>query len=101
MSADRGAVAVGQLQLPSQEATAGQLVRLAPRPPVLAGREALLTQLHARLSAGDGPGPRTVALCGLGGAGKTSTAVEYAHRHLAEVGVAWQFPAEVGAPQCR
>jgi hypothetical protein len=35
-----------------------------------------------------------VALCGLGGAGKTSVALEYAHRHLAEVGVAWQFPAE-------
>ena len=35
-----------------------------------------------------------VALCGLGGAGKTSVAVEYAHRHLAEVGVAWQFAAE-------
>ena len=40
------------------------------------------------------PGPRVVALCGLGGAGKTSVAVEYAHRHLAEVGVCWQFPAE-------
>ena len=33
-------------------------------------------------------------LCGLGGAGKTSVAVEYACRHLAEAGVAWQFPAE-------
>jgi hypothetical protein len=33
-------------------------------------------------------------LYGLGGAGKTSVAVEYAHRHLAEGGVAWQFPAE-------
>ena len=33
-------------------------------------------------------------LCGLGGAGKTSVAVEYAHRHLAEVGVAWQFATE-------
>ena len=30
----------------------------------------------------------------MGGAGKTSVAVEYAHRHLAEVGVCWQFPAE-------
>ena len=35
-----------------------------------------------------------VALHGLGGAGKTSVAVEYAHRHLAEVGLAWQFAAE-------
>ena len=39
-------------------------------------------------------GPRVVALCGLGGAGKTSVALEHAHRHLAEVGLAWQFPAE-------
>jgi Tetratricopeptide repeat len=69
-------------------------VRLAPRPPPLAGREALLKQLDAWLLAGDSRSPRTVSLCGLGGAGKTSAAVEYAHRHLAEVGVAWQFPAE-------
>jgi hypothetical protein len=33
-------------------------------------------------------------LCGLGGAGKTSVAVEYAHRQLAGAGVCWQFPAE-------
>ena len=69
-------------------------MRLALRPPVLAGREELLAALDAQLAAGDGTGPRTVALCGLGGAGKTSVAVEYAHRRLAEVGVAWQFPAE-------
>ena len=94
MSADRGAVAIGQLQLPQQRATAGQPVRLAPRPPVLAGREALLTQLDARLAAGAIPAPRTVPLYGLGGAGKTSLAVEYAYRHLAEVGAAWQFAAE-------
>ena len=94
MSADRGGVAVGQLQLPGQQATAGQPVRLAPRPPVLAGREALLTQLDARLSAGASPAPRTVVLFGLGGAGKTSVAVEYAYRDLDQVGVAWQFAAE-------
>jgi hypothetical protein len=41
--------------------------------------------------AGNGLTPRTVALYGLGGAGKTSVAVEYAYRHLAEVEVAWQF----------
>jgi tetratricopeptide repeat protein len=82
------------MQLPQQQATAGQPVRLAPRPPDLAGREELLAALDARLSAGDGPVPRTVALCGLGGAGKTSVAVEYAYRHLDQAGVAWQFPAE-------
>jgi len=69
-------------------------VRLGPRPPKLAGREELLAALDARLSAGNGLTPRTVALYGLGGAGKTSVAVEYAYRHLAEVGVAWQFAAE-------
>jgi hypothetical protein len=69
-------------------------VRLAPRPPLLAGREQLLGELDARLSTGEGGGPKMVALCGLGGAGKTSVAVEYAHRHLTEVGLAWQFAAE-------
>ena len=60
----------------------------------LAGREELLAELDARLTGGDGAGPRVVVLCGLGGAGKTSVAIEYAHRHLAEVGVCWQFAAE-------
>ena len=70
-------------------------VRLGPRPGVLAGREGLLAQVAARLADGDGQaGPRVVALCGLGGAGKTSVAVEYAYRHVAEVGVCWQFAAE-------
>jgi Tetratricopeptide repeat len=69
-------------------------VRLPPRPVSLAGREELLAEVSTRLSAGDDPAPRLVALCGLGGAGKTSAAVEYAYRHLAEVEVAWQFPAE-------
>ena len=69
-------------------------VRLPPRPVFLAGREELLGELDAWMKGCDGSGPQTVALCGLGGAGKTSVAVEYAHRHLAEVGVAWQFAAE-------
>ena len=51
--------------------------------------------MDTQLAAGEGSSdPRVVALCGLGGVGKTSVAVEYAYRHLAEVGVAWQFPAE-------
>jgi hypothetical protein len=35
-----------------------------------------------------------VALYGLGGAGKTSVALAYAHRHMAETGIAWQLVAE-------
>ena len=70
------------------------MLRLAPRPAFLAGREELLAELEARLGGEDGAGPRVVALCGLGGAGKTSVALEYAHRHLAGVGVAWQLAAE-------
>jgi hypothetical protein len=69
-------------------------VRLAPRPVLLAGREELLADLDTKLTGGGDSGPRIVSLCGLGGAGKTSVAVEYAHRHLADVGVAWQFGAE-------
>ncbi len=67
---------------------------LPPRPPLLAGREGLLADIHAKLTQGPAPWPRTVVLTGLGGVGKTSAAGEYAHRHLAEVGVAWQLPAE-------
>jgi hypothetical protein len=70
---------------------------LVPRLPFLAGREELLAELDARLADGEGWGPRVVALCGLGGAGKASVAVEDAHRHLGEVGVAWQLPAEDAA----
>jgi hypothetical protein len=83
-------VAVGAARPP----VASKPVRLPPRPAVLAGREELLADLDSLLSGGDRPGPRLVALCGLGGAGKTSVALEYAHRHLPEVGVAWQFAAE-------
>jgi len=76
------------------EATARRVLRLAPRPVFLAGREELLAELDARLAADDEARPRVAALCGLGGAGKTSVAVDYAHRHLDEVCVVWQFPAE-------
>jgi hypothetical protein len=81
-------------QQPSGESAAGAVLRLQPRLPLLAGREELLAGLDARLADGAGQGPRVVALHGLGGAGKTSVAVEYAYRHLGEVGVAWHLPAE-------
>jgi Tetratricopeptide repeat len=66
-------------------------VALPPRPTRLAGREDLLAGLHVLLTVGDRP--VMVVLCGLGGVGNTTVAIEYAHRHLAEVGVAWQVAA--------
>ena len=68
--------------------------RLAPRPVFLAGREELLAELGNRMAGDEGARPRVVALYGLGGAGKTSVALEYAHRQLGGVGVAWQLRAE-------
>ena len=68
-------------------------VRLLPRPTSLAGRRDLLADLDIRLAGGDGQGPRVVVLYGLGGAGKTSVALEYAHRHLPEARVVWQLRA--------
>ena len=76
---------------------AGRVLRLAPRPVFLAGREELLAELNARLAADDDARPRVVALCGLSGAGKSSLALEYAHRQLGEAAVAWQLPAEYPA----
>jgi Tetratricopeptide repeat len=90
--ADRGGLAIGTLAYQRWPEALGMPVRLAPRPTALAGREGLLAELDARLA--DGPGPRLIALCGLGGAGKTSVAIEYAHRNLPEVGVCWQFGAQ-------
>ncbi len=95
MGADRGGTAIGTLEYQRRPEVASQPVRLAPRPVFLAGREGLLADLDERLAGRQAQsGPRVVVLCGLGGAGKTSVAVEYAHRHLAEVAVCWQFPAE-------
>jgi Tetratricopeptide repeat len=86
--------AIGQVVQPPRPQAPELPVSLGPRPVLLAGREELLAGLDARLTGSPGTGPRVVALHGLGGAGKTSVAVEYAHRHLAEAGLAWQFPAE-------
>jgi hypothetical protein len=67
-------------------------VSLPPRPAALSGREELLAGLHELLTR-DGA-PCAVVLSGMGGVGKTSLAAEYAHRHLTEVGVAWQVRCE-------
>ena len=95
MFADHGAVGVNKLEYQRRPEPPGLPVRLGPRPAALAGREGLLAELDTRLvGAGVQLGPRVAVLYGLGGAGKTSVAIEYAHRHVAEVGVCWQFAAE-------
>ncbi|MFF0451547.1 FxSxx-COOH system tetratricopeptide repeat protein [Streptomyces sp. NPDC004609] len=74
--------------------------RLDPRVPGLAGRDVLLATMGARLAPAPGPdpasapGPRLLVLHGLGGVGKTSAAVEYAHRRQDEYGLVWQLRAE-------
>ena len=52
----------------------------SPRNPDFTGREAILTQLETALASGM-PAALSQAIAGLGGVGKTQTAVEYAYRH--------------------
>ncbi len=93
--------AIATLQLPAGgrggraagPAGAGVAGRRAPRPVFLAGRVELLAGLEAGL-AGRRAGPGVVVLCGLGGTGKTSVAVEYAYRQADRCAVAWQLSAE-------
>src|SRR5262249_49117429 len=54
-----------------------------PRNKFFTGREEVLNQLHKNFNSGE----RTQALNGLGGIGKTQTAVEYAYRHRQDYGV--------------
>ena len=51
-----------------------------PRNPVFTGREDILKQLSESLKTGQ----RILAICGLGGVGKTQVAIEYAYRHRDE-----------------
>ena len=54
-----------------------EVVQLPERNPFFTGREPVLARLQEALAARG-----RAALSGLGGVGKTQTAVEYAHRHL-------------------
>lgn len=91
--ASHGAMAIGRVEY-YRPTVKVQPVRLAPRPVFLVGRGELLAEVDGRLRGGDDPWPRTLVLCGLAGTGKTSVAVEYAHRHLAVATVTWQLAAE-------
>ena len=90
--ASDGGIAVGQLRYDRRRVPV-RPVRLLPRPVQLAGREALLADLRERFAA-DAGSPVVVALCGLGGVGKSSVALEYAHRFQHEYALVWQVSAE-------
>ncbi|WP_439384488.1 FxSxx-COOH system tetratricopeptide repeat protein [Amycolatopsis lexingtonensis] len=71
---------------------AGRISNIPARGVTFTGRDDLLTALRAALCSGQ---PAVVqALNGMGGVGKTTTAIEYAHRHAAEYDVAWWVPSE-------
>ncbi len=56
------------------------------------GRAALLAELEAALRSG---GATVVqAVTGMGGIGKSTAAIEYAHRHYDQFDIAWWVPAE-------
>lgn len=58
----------------------------------LTGRHEVLDGLATTLGSGR---PAVVcAVTGMGGVGKTTAAIEYAHRHAAEFDIAWWVPAE-------
>jgi tetratricopeptide (TPR) repeat protein len=74
--------------------TAGQrrVWTIPARSSVFTGRAELLAELEAALRSGE---PAVVqAVTGMGGIGKTTTAIEYAHRHHEEFDIAWWVPAE-------
>ncbi|MET8155994.1 tetratricopeptide repeat protein [Sphaerisporangium sp. NPDC005289] len=84
---------VGGVHLPPRPPVPARPVRLVPRPPQLAGRDQALDEVHQRLNA-DPTRPSLLVIHGLGGVGKTSLAVEYAHRHQHAYHLVWQLPAE-------
>lgn len=67
---------------------------LPPPNPDFVGREDVLAQLHELLNQGQQPAMLSQAITGLGGIGKTQTALAYAYRHLAEYALVWWLRAE-------
>jgi hypothetical protein len=61
----------------------GKFINVPGRNDFFTGREEVLSKLHATLKA-EGRAAIKQAISGLGGIGKTATAIEYAHRHAEE-----------------
>ncbi len=79
----------------SEEIPAEQMWNVPLRNPNFTGRAGELDQIRASLTAGQ---VMTVqALHGMGGIGKTHTAIEYAHRHGRHYELVWWIDAEQAA----
>ena len=70
------------------------MLRLAPRPVFLAGREELLAALDARLAGDDGAGPPVVACAGWAARARPAWRWSTPTVTWARPGCAWQLPAE-------
>jgi hypothetical protein len=58
------------------------------------GRDEILKSLRGELTGGGAPVAMAQALYGLGGVGKTQTALEYAHRFQTDYDLVWWIPAQ-------
>ncbi|MGW5715303.1 FxSxx-COOH system tetratricopeptide repeat protein [Amycolatopsis sp. NPDC003865] len=85
--------ALTELARPQQQSMpAGRIWGIPGRTVEFTGREGLLASLHESLQSGR---PAVVhAMYGMGGVGKTTMALEYAHRFGDDYDVAWWIPAE-------
>jgi hypothetical protein len=73
----------GAEERPASPMAGGKFINVPPRNDFFTGREEILSRLHATLKAG-GRAAIKQAISGLGGIGKTATAIEYAHRRAEE-----------------
>ncbi|KDN22787.1 FxSxx-COOH system tetratricopeptide repeat protein [Amycolatopsis rifamycinica] len=85
--------ALVELPRPRQQSMpAGRIWGIPGRTVQFTGREELLSMLHETLRSGQ---PSVVqAVHGMGGVGKTTAALEYAHRYGDDYDVAWWIPSE-------